>query len=81
MNILHWRSLSAKVSVTATRDSHKCACFGHFGRHDTDRIISTSVAPPKVAKASTSVTLTRVVVAGVIALNFANVNTALGVIF
>jgi hypothetical protein len=34
------------------------------------------VAPPKVAKESTSVSLSRVIVAGIIALTFANVNTA-----
>ncbi len=53
-----------------------CTCLGHLGRRDRDRIISISVASLRVAKASTRVSLSRVVVAGVIALTFANVNTA-----
>ncbi len=53
-----------------------CTCLGHLGRRDRDRIISISVASPRVAKTSTRVSLTRVVVAGIIALTLANVNTA-----
>jgi hypothetical protein len=34
------------------------------------------VAPPQVAKASTSVSLSSVIVAGIIPITFANVNTA-----
>jgi hypothetical protein len=45
--------------------------------HVTDRIISIYVMPPKVAKASTMVTVNHGAVAGVIALNFTNVNMAL----
>jgi len=52
--------------------------------HDTDRIVSIFVEPPKVAKASTSVSLTDLYrsvvvlscVAGIIGSTFANVNTA-----
>jgi hypothetical protein len=56
---------------------HCLTCLGHLGRHDTDRIISTFVALPKVVKASTSVPLLRVIVASISALTFANVNIAL----
>jgi hypothetical protein len=42
----------AKLSVTATCDSHNFACLDHLGRRDTDRIISIYVELPKVAKAS-----------------------------
>jgi hypothetical protein len=42
-------------------------CFGHLGQHDTDRIVSIYVMLPKVARASTSVLLSRVIVAGIIA--------------
>jgi hypothetical protein len=31
MDHLHWRHLSAKMSVTAT---HDFTCLGHLGRHD-----------------------------------------------
>jgi hypothetical protein len=57
MDYLHWQHLLAKPSVTATLDHHKCTCLGHLGRRDTDRIISIWVASPKVAKASTIVTV------------------------
>jgi hypothetical protein len=50
---------------------HCLSCLGHLGRCDTDRIISIFVTPPKVAKASTSVSLSCVIVTGVIALTFA----------
>ncbi len=73
--------LSAKLSATATRDSHYCACLDHLGWSNTDSIISISVALPNFAKASTSVSLSHAVVADVIALNLANVNTALGIIY
>ncbi len=57
MDSSHRHSLSAKLLVTATPDSHYCACLGHLGQHDTDRIISISAMPPKVAKSSTGVTV------------------------
>ncbi len=46
-----------------------------LGGAATNRNDPISVATPKVAKASTSVWLSRVAVANIIALNFANVNT------
>jgi hypothetical protein len=39
------------------RQSHDCTCLGHLGQHDTDRIISIWVMSPKVAEASTIVTV------------------------
>jgi hypothetical protein len=57
--------------MTATATS-VFSCLGHLGRRDTDRIVSICVTPPKVAKAR----LSHVTVAGVIALTFANGNTA-----
>ncbi len=53
--------------ATATRDSHYFTCLGHLGWHDRDRILSISVELPKVAKASVSVLLLCVIVAGIIA--------------
>jgi hypothetical protein len=52
MDSLHWRSFSAKPLATSTCNSHYCACLGHLGWHNIDRIISIHVASPKVAKAS-----------------------------
>ncbi len=43
---------------------------------DTDRIVSIYVATPKVAKASTIRIAVASIIAGVIALTFANGNTA-----
>ncbi len=65
MDHLHWRRLLAKPSATVTCDY---TCLGHLGGCDIDRIISISVAPPKVTKASTSVLPSRVNVAGIAAL-------------
>jgi hypothetical protein len=48
---LHWRQLLAKPSATVT---HDCTCLGHLGQCNRDKIISISVALPKVAKASVS---------------------------
>jgi hypothetical protein len=42
-------------------------CLGHLEQCDTDRIVSINVTLPKVAKASTSVSLLCVLVASVIA--------------
>jgi hypothetical protein len=36
---LHWRSLLAKPSATATCNSHYCTCLGHLGRNNRVRII------------------------------------------
>jgi hypothetical protein len=52
------------MPATATRDGHSCTCLGHLGQHNRDRIISISVASPKVAKARASVFLSCVVVTG-----------------
>jgi len=60
---LHWRHLLAITPATATS---VFTCLGHLGRWDTDRIISIYVMLPKVTKASTSVSLSRVIVAGII---------------
>jgi len=49
---LHWWHLSAIMPVTC---DFTCLC--HLGWRDTDRIISISVVSPKVAKASTIVTV------------------------
>jgi hypothetical protein len=58
-------------------DNHHCTCHGHFGRCDTDRIVSIYVTTPKVAKASTIRVAVAGIITGVIALTFANGNTAL----
>ncbi len=50
--------VSTIMPAPATCDSHYCTCFGHLGQPDTNRNYPISVAPPKVAKASTVVTVT-----------------------
>jgi hypothetical protein len=50
MDRLHWQSLLARPSVTATCSNHCCTCLGHLGQHNTDRIISIYVVLPKVTK-------------------------------
>ncbi len=63
--------MPATATATATRDSlylpWQC---------DINRIYPICVTSPKVAKESTMVTVSHVAVASIIALNFANVNTA-----
>jgi hypothetical protein len=49
MDHLHWWSWLAKLSAILC---HCLTCLGHLGRHNTDRIASIYVTPPKVAKAS-----------------------------
>ncbi len=44
--------------ATATRGSLYCTCLGHLVRYDINRIINICVMSPKVAKASTVVTVT-----------------------
>ncbi len=51
-----------------TWQSRDCTWLGQLALCDTDRIISVSVAPLKVAKASTSVSPSCVIVASVVAL-------------
>jgi hypothetical protein len=62
------------ATATATRDSHYLPWQHGINRNDPFCVVS-----PKVVKASTMVTVSRVNVAGIIALHFANVNTALGI--
>ncbi len=50
--------------MTATSDSHNCTCHSHLGRCNKNENNPICVALPKVAMASTMVTVT---VAGVIA--------------
>ncbi len=62
LNHLHWENLLSKLSAIL----HHClTCLGHVWLCDTDRIVFISVALPKVAKASTSVSLSLVIVAGI----------------
>ncbi len=60
-------TLATFVGDNASNSDECLYLLDHFGQGDTDRIISIYVAPPKVAKASTSVLLSHVIVAGVIA--------------
>ncbi len=83
---VHWRHVLAKMLATATCDNS--TCLGHLGRYNTDRIIYIYVAPPKVAKESKEGAIHIGLwcniasnIAGIIALNFAYVNTALIIIF
>ncbi len=58
MTTIHGRGLCilAKFIGVNICDSDKlCTCIDYLERHDTDRIISISVASPKVTKASTVV--------------------------
>jgi hypothetical protein len=58
-----------------------CTCLGHLGRCDTDRSVSINVATPKVAKTSTIRVAVAGIITGVIALTFANGNTASMTVF
>jgi len=53
--------VSAIKPATVARDSNMrrslVTCLGHLGQCNTDRIVSIYVAMPKVAKASTMVTV------------------------
>jgi hypothetical protein len=60
-----------QATATATHDSHYLPW-----RHDTYRNYPICVVSSKVAKASTLVPVSCVTVTGIMALNFANVNTA-----
>jgi hypothetical protein len=64
-------SAITQATVTATHNSHYLPW-----QHDISRNYPIRVVSPKVAKASKMVTMLRVAVTCVIALNFANVNTA-----
>ncbi len=85
MDHLHWQRFLAKLSMTASGDSHTkvmwlttVLALATLGISTSNRNDPIFVAPPKVAKESISVSLSRVVVTSVIAPTFANVNTALG---
>jgi len=52
MDGLHRQDLNAKTSAILHRDIAFLTCLGHLRQRDTDRIVSISVAPHKVAKAS-----------------------------
>jgi hypothetical protein len=63
------------LAITPATATSVFTCLGHPGQRDRDRIFSIYVVPPKVAKAR----LSRVAVAGIIALTFANGNIALDI--
>ncbi len=82
----HCQYLLAKLSVTATCDSHYCTCLGHLGWHNTDRIISIFCCTIRGGQGKykcvahrpiyrSVVLLLHVIVAGIIAPTFADVNT------
>jgi hypothetical protein len=87
MDHLHWRSLLAKLSATATRDSHMIVlALATLDRATQIGSFLFFVALPKVTKAVTVTCHHRhynmsmcVAVAGIIELNFANVSTSLKV--
>jgi hypothetical protein len=74
---LHWRSLLAKQPATLTHDSDTLVlALATLGGTTYNSNGPISDVPPKVAKASTSVSVSSVVVTNIIAPTFANVNTA-----
>ena len=63
MDHLHWQSLLAKLSATATRNSHYCTCLGHLGQyHGQGKYIQCNIA---------------IAIVRDITLNIVNVNSAL----
>jgi hypothetical protein len=67
----------AKVSmITPATATATCNSLYLPWQCDINRIYPICVTSPKVAKASTMVTVSHVAVAGIITLNFANVKTA-----
>jgi hypothetical protein len=74
MDRLHWQCFLAKMLATLTEYVLALSILGNVTKIET---ILSCVTPPKVAKASTSVSLSCVIVTGVILLTFANVNMAL----
>jgi len=58
--------VSVTVSNSDMQQSSDWTCLGHLGQHDINRNDPISVASPKVAKASTSVSLSRAIVASII---------------
>ncbi len=49
---LHWQSLWQQYLQLCNSITPSLSCLGHLGRDDTDGIISTCLASPKVAKTS-----------------------------
>jgi hypothetical protein len=76
MDHLHWRMLRDNACDYAGNSDTYCTCIGHLGQRDTDWFISIYVAMPKVAKASTICVAVAGIIMGIIALTFANGNTA-----
>jgi hypothetical protein len=76
---LHWQSLLANPSATATLDSHitvnTVLAFATLGSTSKNRNYPICVVPPNVAKASKEGNIAGFF-SGIITLNFANVNTA-----
>ncbi len=68
--------VSETVNNSDTRPSHKSDVTVTLGGTVTNRNDPIQIVLPKVAKFSTSVVLSRVVVTIVITLTFTNVNTA-----
>jgi hypothetical protein len=58
LNSLFLAVFTLANSVILQCDIALLTCLAHLGQCDTDRIISIYVTPPKVAKASTVVTVT-----------------------
>ena len=58
-------NLRVKMPAAATRDSHYCACLDHLGGHDTNRNDPICVILPKLARASTVVTVECIDIEGV----------------
>ncbi len=67
MDHLHLQHWFAKLSASATLDSHMTV-LALITLGNVTPIISISVAPPKVAKISTSVSLSWVIVTGIVVL-------------
>ncbi len=57
--------LRVKMPAAATCDSHYCACLDHLGGHVTNRNDAICVILPKLARASTVVTVECIDIEGV----------------
>jgi hypothetical protein len=58
--------LYTKTPAISHHDITFLACLGHLWLRDTDRIISIYIMMPKVAKVSTKMSLSHVIVIGII---------------
>jgi len=74
---VHWECLLAKLSGTATHDSHYCSCLGHLGQCDTDRIVSIFCFTAQGGQGKYKCVAVMCHFAGIIVPTFADVNTAL----